>query len=59
LLAEGKAEAAIRVEQLWDEISSVYDMDTLCVYPLESFRGEANAHIHQRICAEHSAILSG
>lgn len=58
LLAEGKAEAAIRVEQLWDEISSVYDMDTLCVYPRESVHGEANAHILQRICAEHSAVLS-
>ncbi|HEX7288033.1 MAG TPA: response regulator [Candidatus Angelobacter sp.] len=56
LLAEGNAEAAIRVEQLWDEISSVYDMDTFCVYPRESFRGEANAHILQRICAEHSAV---
>jgi hypothetical protein len=29
LLAQGKAEAAIRIEQLWDEIAKTYDVDIL------------------------------
>jgi CheY-like chemotaxis protein len=53
----GTGEAAIRLEQLWNEIAMRYDVDILCAYPLSSFHGgEQNSHIFQRICAEHSAV---
>jgi DNA-binding NarL/FixJ family response regulator len=58
LWAQGKAEAAIRVEQLWDEIAKEYNVDTLCGYPLSGFEREENSRIFQRICAEHSAVHS-
>jgi CheY-like chemotaxis protein len=58
LLAEGKADAAIRVEQLWDQVVLTYGVDTLCGYPLSSFRGEEDEHVFQRICAAHSATYS-
>ena len=54
----GLGEAAIRFEQLWNEIAKSYDVDILCGYPLGSFHGEQHSHIFQRICAEHSAIHS-
>jgi len=56
LWAQGNAEAAIRVEDLWNEIAKTYYVDILCGYPLGSFHSEQDSHIFQRICAEHSAV---
>jgi DNA-binding NarL/FixJ family response regulator len=58
LWAEGKADAAIRLEHLWDEVVTTFDMDTLCGYALSSFHGEENKQVFQSICAEHSAVYS-
>jgi DNA-binding NarL/FixJ family response regulator len=58
LWAQGKADAAIRVEQLWDEVGKTFGMDILCGYALTSFHGEEDEHVFQRICAEHSAVHS-
>jgi DNA-binding NarL/FixJ family response regulator len=58
LWAEGKAEAAIRVEQLFDELGKTLGLDILCGYPLSSFRGREDEHVFQRICAEHSTVYS-
>ena len=54
----GKGEAAIRLEQLWNEIAETHDIDILCGYPLGSFYSVPGSQILQRICAEHSAIYS-
>ena len=58
LMAEGKADAAIRLEQLWDEVGKTFGVDILCGYALSSFHGEEDEHVFQRICAEHSAVYS-
>lgn len=52
----GQGAAAIRLEQLWNEISAKYDVAILCGYPLGSFHGEQGSHMFQRICAEHTAV---
>lgn len=57
LLAQGKAEAAIEVEHLWDQMARKYGLQLLCGYVL-SGSVEKNSHIFQRICAEHSAAYS-
>jgi DNA-binding NarL/FixJ family response regulator len=56
LWAEGKADAAIRVEQLFDELGKTFGMDILCGYALSSFHDKEDEHVFQRICAEHSAV---
>jgi hypothetical protein len=56
--AQGKAEAAIQLEHLWDEIAKSHGVDVLCAYPLGSFQGGMDSHIVQRICSEHSAVYS-
>lgn len=56
LLAEGKADAAIEVEHLWDDIVRKYGLDLLCGYVLSDSEREKNSRIFQRICAEHSAV---
>jgi len=58
LWAEGKADAAIRLEQLWDEVRKTFGVDILCGYALSSFDGEEDEHVFQSICAEHSAVYS-
>ena len=57
LWAEGKADAAIRVEQLWDEIGKSFGVGILCGYALSSFHGKEDEHVFQSICAEHSAVI--
>jgi hypothetical protein len=56
LWAQGKADAAIRLEQLWDELAKSYDVDVLCGYPLGSFQGGMGSHIFGKLCATHSAV---
>jgi DNA-binding NarL/FixJ family response regulator len=58
LWLEGKVDAAIRLEQLWDEVGKTFGVDILCGYALSSFHGEEDEHVFQSICAEHSAVYS-
>jgi DNA-binding NarL/FixJ family response regulator len=57
LWAQGKADAAIQVEHLWDEIAKTCDVDILCGYVLKSFQREREIQIYERICAEQSAFF--
>jgi len=56
LWAEGKADAAIRLEELWNEVAEKYDVDILCGYSLESLRCEEDSYTFHRIREEHSAV---
>lgn len=58
LWAEGKSHAAIRVEELTNEIARTYDVEILCGYLLERSRCEEDPYTFQRICEEHSAVHS-
>ena len=58
LWAQEKADAAIQVEHLWDEIAWKHEVDILCGYVLNSFQREQESHVYERICAEHSAVSS-
>jgi DNA-binding NarL/FixJ family response regulator len=57
LWAQGKADAAVQVEHLTDEIAKTRNVDILCAYVLNNFqRGEG--HVYERICTEHTAVGS-
>jgi hypothetical protein len=58
LWAQGKAEAAIQVEKLGNQLAKTYDVDILCGYSLSGVQGGMDKQIFQRICAEHSAVHS-
>jgi hypothetical protein len=58
LWEQGEVEAAIQVEKLADQLATMYNVDILCGYSLESFQGGTDNHMFERICAEHSAVHS-
>jgi DNA-binding NarL/FixJ family response regulator len=58
LWAQGKAEAAIQLEKLWDAVARRHEVDILCGYMLAGLRRSENSHIFERICAEHSGVYS-
>jgi len=58
LLREGRAGAAIRLEQLWDGLARTYDLDVLCGYSSRPALHDEEHGIFQQICAEHSAVHS-
>jgi DNA-binding NarL/FixJ family response regulator len=58
LWAEGNSDAAIRVEELTNEIARVYDLEILCGFLLERRRSEEDSYTFRRICEEHSAVHS-
>ncbi len=57
LWAQGKADAAIQVEHLTDEVAKTGNVDILCGYVLNSLQRDQESHIYDRICAEHSAVF--
>ena len=57
LWAEGKPEAAIRLEQLWNELARVYSFHLHCAYPISYFRDERHAELIEKVCAEHSHVF--
>jgi len=57
LWTEGKIEAAIRLEQLWNELAKKHSFSLRCAYPMAGCHGERNIQPLVRICAEHSAAV--
>jgi hypothetical protein len=58
LLREGRAGAAIRLEQLWDALARTYELDVLCGCSLKPALDDEEHRIFQQVCAEHSAVHS-
>lgn len=58
LWQSGNAEAAVRLEQLWDEIGKSYGVQIFCGYLLPSFQGGIGSFVFERICKVHSAVLA-
>jgi DNA-binding NarL/FixJ family response regulator len=56
LVRDGRADAAIRLEHLWDDFARTYNVDIFCGY-MGTGRDNGD-NVFQRICAEHSAVHS-
>ena len=56
LCEEGKPEAAIALERLWNTMAMTHDFDILCGYSQEDFQGEGRELNYLAVCAEHSAV---
>ncbi len=56
LWAEGKPEAAIRLEQLWNDLARTHRFSLRCAYPMHGFHQEDADHFLE-ICAQHSDVI--
>ncbi len=57
LWQQGNAEAAIRLEQFWNELSQIHSFSLLCAYPLAGFNREHHREAFAQICSEHHAVI--
>lgn len=59
LWAEGNPDAAIELEQLWNDLARTHSFSLHCAYPLTGFHDQAHAEPFLKICSEHSAVIPG
>jgi PAS domain S-box-containing protein len=57
LWLEGKAEAALRLEQLWNELAATQSFHLHCAYPLGLFSNEEHGKLIEKVCAEHTHVI--
>jgi len=58
LWAQGKIDAAIQLEHIWEELAKTHNVNTLCGYVLGSLDPEQDSNTTERIRAEHSVVRS-
>jgi PAS domain S-box-containing protein len=57
LWAEGKPQEAIRLEQLWNNLSQEYFFSLLCAYPITGFNNKRHIEPFLNMCAQHSGVV--
>ena len=55
LCVQGNAEAAVRLEQLWDEVTRTYSLDTFCAYASDGCRCDDPSNVFEQVRAAHTA----
>ena len=58
LCAQGDAEAAIRLEQLWDEVARTYHLDVFCGYAADGCHCDDAEGVLARLRETHTAIYA-
>ena len=58
LWADEMYEAAIRLEELWNELALTFSFYLCCAYPASGFRGTLKRQPYDKICAQHSEVVS-
>lgn len=57
LWAQGNQEGAIRVEQLWNDLSAIHTFSLFCAYPIHGFEGENYEKAFTEICRQHTRVI--
>jgi PAS domain S-box-containing protein len=57
LWADGMHEAAIRLEELWNELAKVHSFSLRCAYPMAGFYKGEHSESFIKICAAHTAVI--
>ena len=57
LWAEGNCNAAIRLEELWNDLQHAHSFSLFCAYPMNGFGGEQFIEPHSGVCTVHSRVL--
>jgi signal transduction histidine kinase/CheY-like chemotaxis protein len=57
LWKEGNPEAAIRLEELWNELGHLHNFSLLCAYDMQNFRDASHAEAFARVCHNHTHVI--
>ena len=57
LFRDGNSAAAIRLEELWNELAHEQSFDLLCAYSIGNFYTETHAHQLKQICRRHTRVI--
>jgi MEDS: MEthanogen/methylotroph, DcmR Sensory domain len=57
LWAEGRVEAALELEEMWNELAKEHAFCLCCAYPMSGF-GNRHAASFMKICAQHSHVFT-
>jgi PAS domain S-box-containing protein len=57
LWAEGKAEAALELEKLWNQLAHKHSFSLRCAYPMKEFGQGEHRNLFLKVCAEHSGVI--
>jgi signal transduction histidine kinase/ActR/RegA family two-component response regulator len=57
LWAEGNHNAAIRLEELWNDLQRAHSFSLFCAYPMNGFGAEKFIEPHAGVCTVHSRVL--
>jgi signal transduction histidine kinase len=57
LWAQGKLDAAFRLEQLWTELSRIHSFSLRCGYPIKHFDRHEHGELFLKICSEHTGVI--
>jgi signal transduction histidine kinase len=57
LWEDGKHDAAIRLEQLWNALGKEHSFFLHCAYPIKSFSHDHHSEPFLKICSEHSDVI--
>jgi signal transduction histidine kinase len=56
LCQQGRYEAALHLEELWNGLRSVHNFSLLCAYPLRLFADEQGSRAFQHVCHAHQQV---
>ena len=57
LWADGHGAAAIRLEELWNDLAREHAFSLFCAYPMNGFRSALDGESFHHICQEHSRVI--
>jgi signal transduction histidine kinase len=57
LWSQGNVDAALKLEQLWNDLARSYSFHLYCAYPMKGFDQQGHSQSFLNICAEHSRVV--
>ena len=57
LWQRGESQAALRLEQFWNQLSQFHSFHLRCAYPIACFDRDVHSELFSRICGEHQHVI--
>ncbi len=57
LWRDGNPDAAIRIEELWNELAAKHPFSLLCAYAMDGFSNSSDAESFKAICGRHTRVV--